>query len=288
MEKRRDLLTKDKLPLPIEDRTLKDAMQLFAKELLPRLGIEEKVVGVAPSEAVHLEMRDLLQDFMFVMDNGQWRHMEFESDRLVREDLVRFRAAEALTSHIYGVDVVTSVLCTANVKSPLSELRTGINTYKVSIINMQLSNADERIRRVEKIQETTNVGRMDLVELLLTPLMSGELSIKERIRRTLLVLQKERDNLDETDYRRMGSILFAFAVKFLEKEEVSDLKEAFSMTVLGQMIYKDGIEKGIEQRDKMLIFKWSADGRKPAEIAALLGISEEEVKKVQTEKMMSI
>ncbi|MCD8221502.1 MAG: hypothetical protein LUD07_04800 [Clostridiales bacterium] len=288
MEKSRDLLTKDKLPLPIEDRTLKDAMQLFAKELLPRLGIEEKVVGVAPSEAVHLEMKDLLQDFMFVMNNGQWRHMEFESDRLVREDLVRFRAAEALTSHIYGVDVVTSVLCTANVKLPLRELRTGINTYKVSIINMQLSNADEKIRRVEKIQETTKVERMDLVELLLTPLMSGKLSVKERIRRTLLVLQKERDNLDETDYRRMGSILFAFAVKFLEKEEVSDLKEAFSMTVLGQMIYKDGIEKGIEQRDKMLIFKWSADGRKPAEIAALLGISEEEVKKVQTEKMMSI
>ncbi|MCD8222986.1 MAG: hypothetical protein LUD07_12555 [Clostridiales bacterium] len=237
MKNGRDLLTKDKLSMPIEDRTLKDAMQLFANELLPRLGIEEKVIGVAPTEAVHLEMKDFLQDFMFVMDNGRWRHMEFESDRLVREDLVRFRAAEALTSHIYGVDVETSVLCTANVTSPLKELHTGINTYKVSIINMRLSDADEKIRRVEKIQKTTNAGRVDLVELLLTPLMSGELSVKERIRRTLLILQKERDHLDETDYRRMGSILFAFAVKFLEKEDVNDLKEVFSMTVLGQMIY---------------------------------------------------
>ncbi len=246
MENSRDRLTKDKLLMPIEDRTLKDAMQLFGKELLPRLGIEENVTGVAPAETVHLEMKDLLQDFMFVMDNGQWRHMEFESDRLTREDLVRFRAAEALTSHIYGVDVVTSVLCTADVKLPMEELQTGINTYKVSIINMKQCDADEKIRQVEKIQEAAKAERVDLIELLLTPLMSGEMSVKERIRRTLLILQKERDCLDEMDYRRMGSILFAFAVKLLKKDEMSDLEEVFHMTVLGQMIYDHGVEKGTE------------------------------------------
>ncbi|MCD8222869.1 MAG: helix-turn-helix domain-containing protein [Clostridiales bacterium] len=47
---------------------------------------------------------------------------------------------------------------------------------------------------------------------------------------------------------------------------------------------RENIEKGIEQRDRMLIFKWSADGRTTSEIAGLLDIPEEQVRKVQSEQ----
>jgi len=47
---------------------------------------------------------------------------------------------------------------------------------------------------------------------------------------------------------------------------------------------KRGIDLGIMQRDRELILKWTALGYKTHEIADLLGFSEEEVRKVQTEK----
>ncbi len=261
----KDYLTNDKVPLsrevllpgeedsssrshlPIEDRVMKEVSQFFGQELMPRLGVKERVVGVAPTETVHLEMKNQLADFMFEMEDKSWRHLEFESDRVNREDLVRFRASEALTSHIYGVDVVTSVVCTAETETPVKELHTGINTYQIHYIHMKDFDADESLRRAEALQETTGLERADLVEILLTPLMAGESGIKERIRRTLRILRKERERLGEEDYRRMSSILYALATKFLKEDDLNEMKEEFGMTILGQMLYDDGRKAGLEE-----------------------------------------
>lgn len=101
---------------PIEDRALKMAAQFFGTELLPLLGIRERVKRIAPTEQIHLEMKDFLEDFNFEMEDGTWRHLEFESDRITRADLRRFRAYEAVCSFYYGVEVITCVVCTAQVK----------------------------------------------------------------------------------------------------------------------------------------------------------------------------
>ncbi|MCD8222104.1 MAG: hypothetical protein LUD07_07960, partial [Clostridiales bacterium] len=47
--------------------------------------------------------------------------------------------------------------------------------------------------------------------------------------------------------------------------------------------HEEGIQEGLKQRDQMLIFKWSADGRELSEIVSLLSITEEEVRKVLAE-----
>ncbi|MCD8105225.1 MAG: hypothetical protein LUF35_09555 [Lachnospiraceae bacterium] len=47
---------------------------------------------------------------------------------------------------------------------------------------------------------------------------------------------------------------------------------------------KQGINLGIMQRDRELIQKWTALGYKTPEIADLLSLSEDEVRRVQAEK----
>ena len=49
-------------------------------------------------------------------------------------------------------------------------------------------------------------------------------------------------------------------------------------------IEKTSIEKGVAQRDRELILKWTRAGYETLEIADLLGFSEEEVRRVQSEK----
>ena len=79
----------------LEDKVMKTAAQFFGKDLLPYVGIKGRIACVAPTEHVHLEMRRLEEDFNFIMKDGSWRHLEFESDSIQEKDLRRFREYEA-------------------------------------------------------------------------------------------------------------------------------------------------------------------------------------------------
>lgn len=231
---------------PLEDRVLKMGAMFFGQELLPYLGISGKVKRIAPTEQVHLEMKGFIEDFNFEMEDGTWRHLEFESDRITKEDLMRFRSYEAITGYYYNVEVITCVVCTAGAEVPKRELIQGINTYRVEIIRLKDGNADEIISELEYRQEGECLGRTELVPLLLTPLMSGEMIQTDRIHRCLRILHKEREKLDKRDLLRMESVLYALAMKFLSKTELNELEEVFHMTILGQMLEERGMKRGFE------------------------------------------
>ena len=71
---------------------------------------------------------------------------------------------------------------------------------------------------------------------------------------------------------KMEAILYIFAVKFWDKQELGLIKEEMAMTILGQMIWDDamenGMEKGIEkgkkeesERYSRLILKLTEDNK---------------------------
>lgn len=55
-----------------EDAIMKSMMQFFADELLPYLGIHEKVIGIAPTESTILEFYKYFQDNNLIMEDGSW------------------------------------------------------------------------------------------------------------------------------------------------------------------------------------------------------------------------
>ena len=147
---------------------------------MPLLGITGKAKYVAPTELIKLEARQMYQDFNYVSADNTWIHLEFESDEITREDLKRFREYEAATSRAYKVDIVTYVICSADVKELLCELKAGINTYRVEVIRLKGKDADRLFNAIEeKRAKGVVLTKTDLVPLLLTPLMSGNLEIGE-------------------------------------------------------------------------------------------------------------
>lgn len=232
---------------PLEDRTFKQAAQFFGEELFSYFGIAGKVKRVAPTELVHLELKDLLQDFLFEMEDGTWKHLEFESDIISVDDLRRFRAYEAMTSHIYQVEVTTYVICTCKAKWQQSELQEGINTYKVKVIRLKDSNADAIIKELEEAQKERALKHEELVRLLLTPLMAGNMSQTERIRRCAKMIRSERRTLDKQDIQRMEAVLYSFALKLLTEAEVDEIREVLKMTEFARSLVREGMEKGLEK-----------------------------------------
>ena len=60
-------------------------------------------------------------------------------------------------------------------------------------------------------------------------------------------LQCKELKAGDEDRKRMQSVLYALAVKFLDRDELAMIKERIGMTVLGKMLFEDGVEKGIEK-----------------------------------------
>ena len=122
---------------PWEDRAMKAAAQFMGQELLPLLGVNTPIKRVAPTEQVYLKTEMFSEDFNYELVNGGLLHLEFESDSITKEDLRRFRVYESLLSYQYGTEVTTCVICTSQAKFLRSELKDGINLYRVQTVRLK-------------------------------------------------------------------------------------------------------------------------------------------------------
>ena len=89
------------------------------------------------------------------------------------------------------------------------------------------------------------------MSLLFSPLMGGNSERQVRIRQGIRILRKAEQVFPEQDIRKMEAVLYILAVKFLNEEELKQVKEEFAMTKLGQMIWEDALEKGREEGERI-------------------------------------
>lgn len=237
-------------PAHSEDLALKSAAAYFGDELIHWLGINEQAIRSVPTEMVELETRHMYEDFLYEMENGMYYHFEFESDSISKEDLKRFREYEASTARIYNAPVITYVICSSGVKKLRDSITEGINTYRVRLIRLKDENADVLLKQLSD-KAGGDLTREDIIPLLFSPLMGGRSEQKERILRCIEVLKNAETTFPQNDIRKMEAILYTFAVKFLDENELKSIKEAVAMTKLGQMIWDDAIEKGREEGEKI-------------------------------------
>ena len=236
-----------------EDLALKNAAAFFGSALLKYLGISQSVSAVMPTEMVRLEVRHMYEDFNFQTTDGAWLHFEFESDALSLADLKRFREYEATTSRTHEVAVTTCVLCSAVQGSMKSSFHEGINTYRVKLIRLKRRSADPVFRRLkEKQKKGEKLTQEDLFPLLLSPLMSGKLTLAERFLEGFQLLKAAENDIGHECLARMQALLYVFAGKFLNKDDLKKVKGVISMTILGEMLVKDGLDQGIRQGEEKL------------------------------------
>lgn len=235
----------------LEDKALKTANIYFGKELLPYFNIGKRIRRMMPTEQIRLEAVRATEDVLFEMEDDTLAHFEFESVEVTEEDLRRFRAYDAYTGLRYRKPVTTYVVCSGGVKRVLSELREGINIYRVIPLHLKQRNADKLISSLKTKVQKRKLGKMDIAPLLLTPLMAGKSSVKERILEAQKLLEDSNTELTKEEKQHMEAVLYAFACKFLDQTDLQEIKEVLSMTVLGEMIWQDGLAKGIKEGHSM-------------------------------------
>ena len=101
--------------------------------------------------------------------------------------------------------------------------------------------ADEVILRLKKKKAAGEaLTEDDFAWLSLTPLMGGKLSRKDRIKEGILLAKEEHNSIAD----KVTAMLYTLADKFLDGEDLNEIKEAVIMTRLGQMIMDDGRKDG--------------------------------------------
>ena len=125
-----------------------------------------------------------------------------------------------------------------------TELDCGFHTYRVKPIYLTDYDADRVFQGLkEKLDKGEMLNDEDFAGLALAPLMSGNQSRKEKIKEAILYSKQG----DTVTAEKTIAILYTLADKFLKGKELQEIKEVVAMTRLGQMIYDDGIEKGMDK-----------------------------------------
>jgi len=249
--------------LHYEDLAMKTAMQYFGEEILPFLGIKGTISMAVPTESVRLEMKQMFEDYNYIMEGPTLAHFEFQSRDEGIPGLKRFRVYEAYTSVQFNMEVVTYVVYSGNVINPVTSFTEGINTYQIIPVLLNNKNADRIIAEsLAKSDVGRGLSKEELVALSLTPLMGGTLTQKERIESSFRIIQKQREasGIVHSEMHKLQAILYAFANKFLKAEDLTYLKGVISLTLLGQMLREDAIAES-EERQSMLFKKMKADDR---------------------------
>lgn len=139
--------------------------------------------------------------------------------------------------------MVTYVICSSKVKKLRDSITEGINTYRVRLIQLKEYDADTVLEKLIGKTEDS-ITRMDIIPLLFAPLMGGHSEQKDRILRCIRILKNAEAVFQKSEIQKMEAILYVLASKFLDNEELESIKEAITMTKLGQMIWDDAIKEG--------------------------------------------
>lgn len=227
-----------------EDAIMKMGFDYFRDTILKSLGIDYEFVNLGPTELIELTIHSLYMDFTFLTKEGFYIHIEFQTTDKGENDLRRFLAYDAVYSHKTGKNVITYVIYSGGIKSVKTELNMGLFTYRIQPIYLKDRNADEVFEKIRQKQEDgTELTEEDYASLSLTPLMSGNMKIKEKIKEAVILSKKKRGLTAE----KTKAMLYTLADKFLDSKDLDEIKEVISMTRLGQMLLDEGMEKGMKK-----------------------------------------
>ena len=280
-------MEKDYSRSQLEDKALNSATMYFGQELLPYLNVGKKIRRMLPTEQIRLEAVRASKDILFEMEDGTLSHFEFESVEITEDDLRRFRSYDAYTGMHHKKPVTTYVLCSGKVSRIRNELAEGMSVYRIIPLGLKQEDADTLIAALKAKAAVGTLTREDLAPLLLTPLMSGNSSIKDRILEAREIIGEEHLPLTKEDRQRMEAVLYAFACKFLKNADLNEVKEELSMTVLGEMIWNDGLERGmaqgIEENRRCIVLNMLKRNMRDEDICAIAECEQDFVDKIRKE-----
>ena len=268
-----------------KDIIQKRTSALFKDATLEYYGVKTaKITELINVELPIVEVNDSSTDFVFLLEDDTYLHMEFQST-YSKKDLIRFAIYDMRLYERDGRDINTLIIYTADVAKADTELNTGSMAYRPSKIMMVDYNGDDIYKDLSgKIGSAEELTDKDMLNLIFLPLMQSTISRYELAENSIKLAQTITD---ETRRNACIAAWFAFASKYLSKGEMEKLKEVLRMSELATMFVEEGRQEGrIEgrQEERIEVAKDMLKDNEPMEkIIRYLRLDESTIIKLKTE-----
>ena len=219
-------------------------MTVFANEAVAYFGETKKVIGIAPTEQVQLEIKETRMDYVFLMDDNTYTHFEFQTTNKGIMDLARFNLYDVQLYQRTKKQVYTYVIYSGDITNPLHGYANGFSEYKVKVICMADQDAEQVLDTIEsKLKIGKALTNKEILDLIFTPIMGGKLTKEKKIVRALKISRDCPADKEEN----IQSMLYTFALKFLDSDQLEEVKEVLKMTKLGEMLKDEGRQEGRQE-----------------------------------------
>jgi cyanate lyase len=266
-----------KISKQAKDLIQKHASGLFKDSTLEFYGIKSaRIKELINVELPVVEITDNLMDFVFLLEDDTYLHIEFQTSYNER-DLMRFAAYDIRLYERDGRPISTVIIYTANVPNAADSINIGSLVYSPQRIMMKEYDGDTVYRGLTaKIEAGQDITDTDMLNLIFLPLMmhtidSGELAVKS--------VQLAQRIPDTTKRNACIAAAFAFGSKYLNVSKIKKLLEALKMTDLATML----MEEAEEKRAIIIARRLFKKGLSVQEIAEATGLDESTVQKLQGE-----
>lgn len=212
-----------------------------------------KIVDILPTNLPAIESNELRLDNLFLLSDGALAIIDYES-AFDRENFVKYLNYIARVIKRFAVRgdlgslkrVKMVVIYTADVECAEEVYDLGGLILSVESAYLVHHDSNEIYRRLKgKLDEGLRLTEEELMELMILPLtVKGKEGKQEAIEKTVSLA---RGLPEKSEQIKVMAGILTFTDKVIDKRYARRLKEEMQMTLVGQMLMEEGMQKGREE-----------------------------------------
>lgn len=218
-----------------------------------------KIVEILPTNLPAVESNELRLDNLFLLSDGALAIIDYESS-FRRENFVKYLNYIARVIHRFAIrrelgnltQLKVIVIYTADVECAEERYDLGgliLMVESAYLIHLNGSQIYDRLRA--KIEAGEKMTEEELMELMILPLtVKGKARKQETIVKAVDLAKRLPDR---TAQMKVIAGILTFTDKVIDQAYAKKLKEEMQMTLVGQMLIDEGIQKGLEQGIRIFI-----------------------------------
>ena len=262
------------------------------------LGHLPKVADILPTNLPAIEANELKIDNVFVLEDGSWAIVDYESAYRKR-NMVKYLAYVArLASRMYNLyggfrRLRVIIIYTADVRRGSTETVLDCGAFRLEVEEAFLSGLDSAaiFKRISaKIRKRTPLDEKDLMQLIVYPLThKGEKAKQDAVGRAVDLA--ERMEAEEGEKLFTLASICVFADKVIRNEDREMIRRRIEMTRLGREFWEEAMEEGrkqgLEQERLRVVKTMLRKGIDVRTIKEFTGLSEKEILQIEKQILNS-
>lgn len=250
-----------------------------------------RIKEVLPTNLPSVEANERRMDNLFLLEDGTLAIVDYESENKASNRIKYINYIGRVMERWYKAkheipNIRIIIIYTGDI-----EKAEAVFQMECMILHMEqvfVSNlpAEEIYQTVQhKLEHGEKLTEQELMQLIILPL--AEKGSESKQKRVVQVMELAERIEDEQEQKLVLSGLLVISDKFIDKENMKEIRRRFDMTKIGRSIYEDGMKEGMEAKARQTAEKLLKRGVDLETIMDATGLTEAEIGEIEESMLVS-